>query len=196
MMIKIISEDLSFILVKNHIVSEKDREITIYGIQLILTSLFTIISILAVGILLRKIAITLTFLVSFMSIRSYSGGYHANQYWKCYFISCMTYLTIILLVLFTTFQIRQVATVLIIGITYISILKMSPLNSHKNPKTEKQMQTRKWKTRFLISLYSAMTLVGITFLPSQNELWFTLALTQLTVTISLMITLLQRRYFK
>lgn len=196
MMIKIISEDLSFILVKNHIVSEKDREITIYGIQLILTSLFTIISILAVGILLRKIAITLTFLVSFMSIRSYSGGYHANQYWKCYFISCMTYLTTILLVLFTTFQIRQVATVLIIGITYISILKMSPLNSHKNPKTEKQMQTRKWKTRFLISLYSAMTLVGITFLPSQNELWFTLALTQLTVTISLMITLLQRRYFK
>ncbi|WP_069997389.1 accessory gene regulator B family protein [Cellulosilyticum sp. I15G10I2] len=195
-MIKTMCEDFSFILVRNRIISEDDREVYIYGLELLVNSLLVVGTILTLGLLLNKILVTVTFLIVFCSIRSYAGGFHASQYWKCYCIGCLSYLSIITVVHSTAIFDMYICSFIFSSISYIGIYSKAPLNSKKNPKTEKEMQRNSVITKVLISIYTLITAIGIFAYPQGIELWFTIACTQLVVTIFLMITILQRRYLR
>ena len=75
-------------------------EIYVYGFELIISSIVETGALLLVGFLISKFVETILFLVSFSSIRFFSGGYHANSYFKCdyciyfsrvYIITCYIY---------------------------------------------------------------------------------------------------------
>jgi len=195
-MLRTICEDFSFILVRNRIVSEEDREIYIYGLELILNSLVAIGTIVILGFLLNKVLITAVFLIVFCSIRSYSGGYHANQYWKCYCIGCLTYLSVVMLAENISIHSSGLYSLSMLIISYIGIFLMAPQNSDKNPKTRDEIRKNNITTKALTSLYTLIATIGIFAYPNANKLWFTIACTQLVVTIFLMITILQRRYVR
>ncbi|MDF2877584.1 MAG: hypothetical protein K0S30_680 [Clostridia bacterium] len=195
-MLRAMCEDVSFVLVRNRIISEDDREVYIYGLELILNSLLVVGTIITLGILINRLIITAVFLVVFWSIRSYSGGYHANQYWKCYCIGCFAYLSVITIVHSTPLLHMKLDSLIFLGISYIGIFCMAPLNSEKNPKTQEEMKKNNVITRMLISSYTLIAIIGIFIYPKGMDLWLTIACTQLVVTIFLMITILQRRYLR
>jgi accessory gene regulator B len=195
-MLRAMCEDVSFVLVRNRIISEDDREVYIYGLELILNSLLIVSTIIALGFLLNKILITVVFLIVFWSIRSYSGGYHANQYWKCYCIGCFAYLGVITIVHSTSIIHMKLISLIFLAISYIGIFCMAPLNSEKNPKTQEEMIKNSIITKILISVYTMIAGIGLLMYPVGIESWLTIACTQLIVAIFLMITILQRRYLR
>jgi accessory gene regulator B len=195
-MLRAMCEDVSFVLVRNRIISEDDREIYIYGLELILNSLLVAGTIVTLGILLNRIVITIIFLTVFSSIRSYSGGYHANQYWKCYCVGCSAYLSVIIIVNSTVVSQVKIESLIFLAVSYIMIFGIGPLNSEKNPKTEKEMRKNSIISKILISVYTTISGIGVIIYPQAIELWLTVACTQLVVAIFLMITILQRRYLR
>lgn len=57
--------------------NEKDNEdIYAYGLEIIINSLISIISVLAIGILQHNFWYTVIYLTTYCSIRLYAGGYH------------------------------------------------------------------------------------------------------------------------
>ena len=55
-------------------------DIYIYGFELLVSSVIETISLLLIGLLTGKFVETVIFIISFSSIRVFSGGYHANSY--------------------------------------------------------------------------------------------------------------------
>lgn len=190
-----ISEDISFVLTKNRLISEEDREIYIYGIELLLTGLMTTGTLLLIGILFQQMFVTLAFMLVMISIRAYSGGYHANAYWKCYGITSSIYIGCLVFNRALEAPVKVVGGIVLLSISYIVTFVIASLNSHKNPKTEEEMKQRKSKVRVLISIYTTVAVV-LAISNSLMDIYFTIAYAQFMVTILLMITILQRRYFK
>lgn len=195
-MLRAMCEDVSFILVRNRIISEDDREVYIYGLELILNSLLVVGTIVTLGVLLNKVLITVVFLVVFCSIRSYAGGYHANQYWKCYCVGCFAYLSVVIIVQSTLAIHVKLDSLIFLAISYIGIFYIAPLNSEKSPKTQEEMNKNSIITKVLINVYTAIAVIGIFVYPQVMDLWFTIACTQLVVSIFLIISILQRRYLR
>ena len=154
-----IAEAITNLLIKEHIIKEEQAELYSYGLMLILTSGVTTLIILLYGIVRQKLGITIGFLVAFMGLRHYTGGYHAQAYWRCFCISCMFYL----ISLWSSRQVAQLmpVTVVVIGSWLVSIYLcyVGSLNSMKQPKTEAEMRLRKRYTRILTLLYTIVTTI-------------------------------------
>lgn len=97
-MLQTICHHISNRLVFSRIIKNEDQPIYDYGIYLTLMTIITTSTIAVLGFLLGKIGLTIVFLFVLASMRHYTGGYHANRYWQCYLLSCMSYCAVMYLV--------------------------------------------------------------------------------------------------
>lgn len=191
-----LSNQLSLKLVDSQIISDEDKELYNYGIHLMLMSLITEGSILIFGALFRQFFLTVIFLITLISIRWYSGGYHAQHYLGCYFLSCTTYLVTLTSVINLTYIIPQSIIMLISCLSWICLFIIGSINSEKCPKTNCEMKTRKQRVRLLISLYTFISIIGLHFYPNYTDIWLLLTCNQVTSAIAVIILLIQRRCFR
>lgn len=77
--------------VKRDIISESDIEIYRYGLEIILTSTMTSLSVLALSIVLNSIGYGILYLLICVPLKITAGGYHADTYLKCFTISNLSY---------------------------------------------------------------------------------------------------------
>lgn len=82
-MISYIASKISMVWKKNGIIDSRDINMYVYGVELILSSLFSIFCVVLIGIIHFSIIDSLLFLMIFIPIRLFSGGYHANSYLSC-----------------------------------------------------------------------------------------------------------------
>ena len=80
-------------LIKNDVIKKDDQEIYIYGFDRILTPLLF-------GVILGELYQGLIFVFSFMALRKYSGGYHANTPIQCYALTTLAILAALLVMKF------------------------------------------------------------------------------------------------
>ncbi len=113
-MIKKISEKFLTYLINSKVISdtEDNREFYRYGIEITISSLLNVILILGIGIVTNSMIESIIFLVCFILLRQFTGGFHADTYFKCNLSFCIVF-SIVLVLYYTTAQYLS---------TYISIL--------------------------------------------------------------------------
>lgn len=85
-----LSDTITHFLLKSEAIKQDEREIYIYGYEVIISTFMDIIALLVIGTLCRRICETLVFIVVFVSVRQYTGGLHAHTKAGCVFITTMT----------------------------------------------------------------------------------------------------------
>lgn len=75
---------------QNSVISEDDISVYLYGYTLILEMAVNIIISIIIGLVFQSLLSVIVFLLVFMPLRSYSGGYHANSALACTIISNVT----------------------------------------------------------------------------------------------------------
>lgn len=81
---------------KEKIVTQPD-ELYLYGLNNLFTILINIITLFVIAILINKLFTLIIFLISFIPLRSYSGGFHCSSIICCYFVSNIIIFAILLL---------------------------------------------------------------------------------------------------
>ena len=81
--------------IRKNIICEEDKAIYQYGFEMGISQTINIITTLTIGFIMRMPLESITFLLCFLTLRTYSGGYHASSNLKCYILS--TLMTIIVL---------------------------------------------------------------------------------------------------
>lgn len=194
-MLQMICNHISNQLNSARIITKEEQEVYTYGLYLILMTLITTSTIVITGVFLKKIGLTLVFLFVLASMRHYSGGYHANRYWQCYLLSCLSYGLVMYSVMNKSWHEKRF--ILIMGLLVIVYnVAIGSLNSDKNPKTHEEMITRKKRARSLFIGYGIVSLGGILLSRGPMDVWLVIIGSQFIVMLSLLSTQIQRRYFK
>lgn len=93
-----ISRRLSIFLAKRGLIEEDEVDIIRFAVELLLTQGIQIISMLVLGYFLQFFWETVLYLCMLLFLKRYTGGYHAKTYGRCYLITMIIYLLVLLCV--------------------------------------------------------------------------------------------------
>ena len=174
-------------LICKKVIKDDDREIYQYGFEQVFSSLLNIATMLLLGIILGKIYQSLVLILSFMALRSYSGGYHANTPLQCYLLTVMSISTALSIMKFITID-RFICLGLLV-LSSVVILLLSPIGSKNKPLDEIEKIIYRKKT---IIVWSVETCVAIVFIILDiTEIHIAITLAQVIISIALIFGNLQ-----
>ena len=161
-MFRNLAEDIAFLLIKHKILDIEQRDIYIYGLEVILLNGGLVLTIsLLFGVMINFWA----YLIFFLPIRIFSGGYHAKTSERCFVLSTVMYglsiaLTKFIPLLYTLWEWRIAGIV-----SLFVILVMAPLINENNPLSKTQ------RKRNRIIVYILLVLDLAFFILSCNYAW-------------------------
>lgn len=158
-MINYLSYNIADYFYLNKVIEEEEKVIYVYGLQLIMSTVVGITLIIIIGLILNKFLLSLIFLMTFISIRMYSGGYHANSYVKCNLTLISIFLTVLMAIKFTPMNYIIIISVIMIISTYYIIYKYAPVDNENKRLTEKKKKENKRITLYLLTGFYFMGLV-------------------------------------
>ena len=129
-------------------------DVYVYGLELILSFLFSTVIILLTGILLNAFDIAIIFLIIFIALRRFTGGYHAPTYLQCKLTTISIYVAVNLLCIYLIVPLFAYIPLLILGL-YI-ILRYGPIENIYKPLTPDIKKRNKHIAFAVRSIYLSM----------------------------------------
>ena len=144
-------------LVSSRVVKAEDIEIYIYGINQILVSILNISSALILGAIFGVFYEIAVFMAAYIPLRTFAGGYHAKTPLRCYVVS-MIMLAIVSVGL-RYFCIADEAYYVILVISIVVILILSPVEDKNKPLNEIEYKIYKKRTAIIVATEFAIYLI-------------------------------------
>lgn len=179
-MITKFSKRLTIWLVKKKVASIDDIELYQYGINRFLNTTLVYVTTFALGIIFDQFFQSIIFLISFIKLRSYSGGFHANSSIKCYFLTIITVISSLLVNRFVSLD-RFIWFGLLI-VFGIIILQLSPIGTSNKPLDDIERIIYKRKT---IIVWCFECLVAVFFLLVNNQIFISIVFSHFITSLSL-----------
>ncbi|WP_019229669.1 accessory gene regulator ArgB-like protein [Sedimentibacter sp. B4] len=137
-------------LVSNKIIDSEDCELYTYGLQQGALILLNILTILIVGKIFGMLWESVVFMVTYIPLRTYAGGYHARTQLKCYISSVVLIVTVLLGIRFIPWTNFICITIVIISGLIIYIL--SPVEDSNKPLDVAEVKVYGKKARMILAL--------------------------------------------
>lgn len=128
---KYIAKKLSKLLKEADIIKD-DQEIYEYGFELVLSFITGCALILCISLIVNRFLEGIFFLAAFISIRSFTGGYHATSHLKCNLCLCLVYLIYCVLTNHCNVEFMLTLEIMSWGAIYIIVMHAPLANAKKN----------------------------------------------------------------
>lgn len=137
-MFRYFAENIAFILIKNKILDIKNRDVYVYGIEVILLNSILLLALLGISIVGKGLLLFIGFLLFFIPIRTFAGGYHAKHSETCFGISVGVY--IVAMIIFNQFPdlYKNIIVIALFILAIIILLSWSPLKNPNHPLADYQ----------------------------------------------------------
>lgn len=181
---KSISDAIANTLWTQGIIQEEDLEICQYGLGIFISSLLEVLSILVISFFIGNLFETMLFFVSFVPLRIYAGGYHANTRLSCYLLSlgvyCIFTMIMNMLLQDTYWMVNLLTTLFSLSI----ILTLAPV-IHKNKYVNKIELRYYRKFSIWICSIETVTILLLTVIFPKSSYIVSLAIGQVAVILSM-----------
>ena len=137
-MFRYFAENIAFILIKNKILNIKNWEVYVYGIEVILLNLVLLLSLLGISIVGKSLQLFIGFLLFFIPIRIFAGGYHAKHSETCFGVSIGLY--IVATIIFNQFPnlYKNTFAIVLFMFAIVILLIWSPIKNPNHPMADYQ----------------------------------------------------------
>ena len=130
-----------------------------YGIQLSLSTLASMCSIVLLGLLFKNPASAFIFLGVFFFLRLFSGGYHTSTYARCFLLTNSVYLAVVGASCWIVhFQLYHLLPV-IVAASCAVVIVLSPIRNKRHPLSEKTYRKNRKIAVVLVSVESLLFLI-------------------------------------
>lgn len=161
------------------------RAVYRYGFELTLSTTASMVSIVIVSFLLGSPLSSLLFLLFFITLRLFAGGYHAETYRSCFLTTNGTFLAVFLLSSGLA-RFRQPALFLaLLLLSGAVVWALAPIRNKHHPLSEKTYQKNKKVARGLT--LAAAVLISAVFWSSSSLLFLSVSVTSVMAVAILMI---------
>ncbi len=130
-MLSKISNKICKSLIRRGTVTDEYEEIYIYGIELLLSFIFSVTVIMIIGIIINRPFETVLFLTIFIFTRKFTGGFHANTYMRCQICTISSYLLVLCSSLYVDISLTLKAIMTISGIAIVALI--GPIENPNKP---------------------------------------------------------------
>jgi accessory gene regulator B len=141
-----VSAKLTDKLISLKTIDSDDREIYEFGIQHIFITILNLITVLIIGFLLRSTKEALVFIVAFIPLRIFAGGFHFSTPTRCYIFSSCFVAAVLLAMRY--YSISLLIYCLLYCMASIIILVFSPVEDKNKPLD--QLEKRVYRKRTII----------------------------------------------
>lgn len=161
--------------------NEEEKEIIEYGLYQGFLMLINIFTTFFLGFIFNVFWQSIIFLISYMLLRTYAGGYHANTKNRCYILSVV--IMIICFFLINNFELTIKFGVLLSAISGILIFTLAPVANDVKPLEEVEVKIYKNKARKIFVIEFAIAIIAEML--GQNSIFGTIVLSISTTSILL-----------
>lgn len=161
-MIKSFSNKLLQYLVKTGTI-DKDEDVLAYyryGLEITISSIVNIILILLIGICSHHFYESIAFLICFVTLRQFTGGYHANTYFKCNFLFSILYIALLIAYDLTIKQLTYHADALMLVFSIVTFASECPIEHNNKPLSDIQKKRNKKLSVMLGLLYGSIGVIS------------------------------------
>lgn len=170
------------------VIDEEYEEVYVYGLELIFSFLISTCIIMMIGLIFHQVISTLTFLITFVFIRQFTGGYHANSYFMCKICTITCFGLTVFLAHYVTVPKFLFIILLLIGGAVICLL--GPIENIHKPLTHRDKKRNKLIGFCLFVIWSMIGLGISSWIQAiSNTIFFTL----FVIIILMIIPLMERR---
>ena len=179
-----ISRKITEKLIEKGIIAERkySADVYEYGIELILGDLINYILIFVTGIVLKQDAyIPLLYLICFVSVRIFSGGFHAVTHAGCSIFMIVFYL-IFTLMYKVTLHMGILWVALFIVLSYLPIVLFAPVRNKNRYVSEKSARINRIRG---ICLYSAWAAVSVFMILNHMLIGYVISAVLYTISLNI-----------
>lgn len=148
------------VLTEKRIIEKSEKEIYRFGISQLLFFLMGIAASFVLGILCGMFWQSLLFSAAYIPLRRYAGGFHAKTPGRCYFLSCLLIVCVLMLLKHVAFSVTAVL-VLIVSASAVVFIK-SPVASENKPLLDQEKVWYREKARRIL-LLEGIVAMALTF---------------------------------
>lgn len=125
------AEKIALLLERKSIIRIEDVPLYSYGLSLLLSSVGTLFSVLFLAALCGQFFSSVTFLVFFIPLRMYSGGYHTSTFLRCYLIFMALFASFLFFLFLIPEKIIILCILLCLSVSAFLIIQYAPV-THPN----------------------------------------------------------------
>ena len=137
--------------------------IYVYGFELLLSTLSSVISILLVSAIFSILPMAIEFLLVFITLRLFSGGYHAQTYGRCFVLTNFVFVLVIAVSLLLTnyfpADLRLLTCFILTTAATILIFLLAPIRNSNHPLTVERYKRNKRVARILVIILGCVSLL-------------------------------------
>lgn len=159
-MIDLLTKNSVEILIRNGIIEESEKEVYRFGISGLYRFLMNIITSIIIGALFGMLWQTILFSAAYIPLRRFAGGYHAKTPGRCYFLSCLLVVGVLMLLKHVAFSVTAVL-ILIVAASAIVFIK-APVASENKPLLDQEKVLYREKARRIL-LLEGIAAMALTF---------------------------------
>lgn len=148
-------------LVTNKVIEAEDKELYAFGLQQSLLILVNVLTTIVIGIIFGMILESVLFLVSYIPLRSFAGGYHSKTSLRCYLFSLT--LTIVVLAVIKYIIWTNIMIIAMLIIASVIILLLAPVEDSNKPLDQAEISIYKRRSRTLLAAEISVTIVLLFF---------------------------------
>ena len=177
------SKKITNLLVQSEIISAKDKELYEYGLHQGFILLINIFTTILLGWIFNMIIESIVFLVAYIPLRSYSGGYHAKTPFRCYILSVVMISVALLVVRSSIWNLISVTSVTVIASGIILLL--APVEDKNKPLQQNEREEFKKRTNILLGVL--LGLIILFWFVEKQQISIGIMLTLVMVAIMLLL---------
>ena len=182
-MISELAKSIAHFFTEEKLIDSEDEEVYAYGAELLLSPVFNMMSAVVIALITNTFCHCLVFFTSFVTIRIYAGGYHADTHRNCMLtLVCVQGLFVLIIKNFGAEKIKFFVPIMLM-LSIAVIIWLAPVAHPNKPLTEKLKKVLRKKAYVSVAIWTLVTLV-CTY-AFNNSFGFYSALGMITISIAL-----------
>lgn len=149
-------------LIEKNIVAEEDKIVYRYSIEVFLSDIFYLLIAFFTALITQSLAASIAFFIGFLSLRKFSGGYHAKTYLRCHFLFWTNQILMIILYHFLLPEYSKILSFVFIAFSITSVLVFAPVANGNKPLSKEEKSKYTWMSRMVIIL-DAIIVTALSF---------------------------------
>ncbi|NLY70761.1 MAG: accessory gene regulator B family protein [Clostridiales bacterium] len=139
------------------VVPSEDKDIYVYGVGQGIVILVNLLSVIIIGLLLGMVWQSLLFILAYIPIRSYAGGYHASTQLRCYFLSNAVVVAVLLAIKLVSWNEYVFLSITIFSI--ITIILLAPVEDLNKPLRDVEVKIFRRIARIILGILVIIAVV-------------------------------------